>query len=97
MFINRTTIRVKPFKADKLVELLKESETIVKPPHGSLIYLPYVGQQNVVIQDFKFENLTELEEFWGKMWSNPDILALVERMSEVIESEIQDEILRLVE
>ena len=97
MFVNRITLPVKPFKAGKLVEILKESETMVETPHGSLIYTPYCGQQNVVIQDIKFENLTELEEFWAKMWSNPDILALIERMSELLDSGSRDETLNLVE
>ena len=97
MFVNRITIRVKPLKGDKLIELLKESEKMVETPHGSHIYTPFVGQQNVVIQDIKFENLTELEEYWAKVWSHSDIAAFAERLSELIESDCKDEILRLVE
>ena len=97
MFVNRITIRVKPMRTGKVVEILKEAETIVETPHGSLTYLPYCGQQNVVKQDIKFENLAEIEEFWAEYWSNPDVLALMEGLSELVESDSKDEILRLVE
>lgn len=41
MFINRMTIRVKPLKAGKVVEIIKRAETIVETPHGSRTYLPF--------------------------------------------------------
>lgn len=50
-----------------------------------------------MIHDIRFKNLLELEEFWAKHWSNADILALMESLPEFVESDIKDEILRLVE
>ena len=97
MLVNRITLPVKPGRVGKMVEMIKEAETMVETPHGSLIYTPYVGQQNVVIHDIKFENLTEVEEYWTVFWSHPDASAFRDRFNELLESNCRDEILNLVE
>ena len=98
MLVHRLTFYVKPGSAGKAIEMMRESQTIFDVPHGLLIYAPYhSGEDNVVTADVKFENLTELEEWWAKWTSHPDFPAFIQRWFELQERSGKRDILNLVE
>ena len=98
MLVDRLTFYVKSRRTDKAVEMIKEAGTMVEYPHGSLIYTNFAGEFNAVINEIKFENFTELEEWWAKWGSHPDTPAFLERWYELLQDRSgKREILNLVE
>ena len=79
MLVQRLTFQLKPGDQEKAVEMLKEAQTMLKPPHGVGIYTPNIGPFNTLIYDILFENFAELDEFWAKWWALPETPAFMER------------------
>ena len=98
MIVERRTFYIKPGSLGKAIELAKESAKFVDVPHGVLLYTHFAGEFNVLMGDVKFENVAELEEFWKKWWSHPDVPEFMERWLAVLQERSgKNEILNLVE
>ena len=97
MIVQRITFHVKPGSKPKAIEMIKEAKTRVEVPHGVLTYTNYIaGEGHVLIREFKFENIMELEEWWEKFNSHPDVPAFEERWNELV-SGVKVELLTLLE
>jgi len=100
MIVQRSTWKVKRGSEQKMIDLLAP---YLHDPQSALkrIYRPYfLGTFGVIVGEFEYQSLAELEEDWAAFFADPETVALAQKWSELVDSDNNDdhsEVWRMVE
>jgi hypothetical protein len=92
MIVERMTILVKPGCQEAVVKILKEGSG-----DSYRIYTPYISLQDVVIVEWGYENLQELEAAWDEWFAKYGTPEFFERWYQLVEQGGHREVFRLAE
>jgi hypothetical protein len=92
MIVERMTVLVKPGCQETVVKILKEESGA-----SYRIYTPYISPQNVVIVEWEYENLQELEATWDAWFAKYGTPEFFERWYQLVEQGGHREVFRLAE
>ena len=89
--IMRTPVKIVPGKMAEYMELEKErvaaSKRIGMPPEKRYIMISGPGDRvNTIFYEIEWDSLAAIENFFGKMFSDPEIQAMQAKYNGLIES-----------
>jgi hypothetical protein len=94
MIVQRLTVRVKHFFMREWIEVIKAADP---HPESTRIYTSRYGPEDVAIWDHEFENVAQIDEYWKEWLSGLDKAEFRQKLEEMIEQNISNEIWNLVE
>jgi hypothetical protein len=92
MIVERMTVLVKPGCQEAVVKILKEASG-----DSYRIYTPYISPQDVVIVEWEYGNLQELEAAWDAWLAKYGTPEFFERWYQLVEQGGHREVFRLAE
>jgi hypothetical protein len=97
MISDRRIYNVKPGCEEAVVELLKEEiEGNTVYTHSYRIYTSYISSYDVVVVEWEFEDLQEMEAAWDAWFAKTDMTEFNEKWDELTERGGHGEIWELV-
>jgi hypothetical protein len=85
MIVQRITVHCKPGKVNEAIALVKAEIATSNFPHAVRMYTPQVDTSNSTINEYEFENVAELEQFWAKWETRPETSIFHEKYGLLIE------------
>lgn len=95
MIVQRITVHCKPGKVNEAIALVKEEIANSNFPHAVRMYTPQVDANNTTINEYEFENIAELEQFWANWETRPETAVFHEKYRPLIEPDMVNEIFDL--
>ena len=86
MIVHRLTIHVKQGCMEEALKMLKAARAKLDNPNIARIYTSNIGPFNQLVEDLKFENLSEYEKFWEEWWSKPETTEFMKKWNELVET-----------
>jgi hypothetical protein len=97
MIVDRRVYHVKPGCEEALVNLLKEAiEDNTTYTRSYRIYTPKISTYDVVVVEWEFENLQEMEAVWDAWVASPASAKLYEKFYELTKRGGSGEVWKLV-
>ncbi len=94
MIVERWTWKAKPGRKSELIEWAKA--LVEREGLTARVYSTWFGSYNTVSMDAEFETDQDRLEYWaGIDWSQPEVIASLEKLHELMESENMHELLHV--
>ena len=100
MIVQRFTYLVKRGCMPQIIELLKPytgKGTITGNPARERTYTSSFGPSDMIVLDFEFENMDQLEKKWAEWLARPEVPTLFEKLDSLFVPGGSNEIWNLVE
>lgn len=83
MLVHRQTFIVKPGKWEEAIKVLKTGADHLdnRPPFR--VYGSYIGNNDTIVLELEFENMTEYERFWNAWFAAPESAAVGEKWNQL--------------
>ena len=86
MIVNRVSVRVKPGRRDKVVDLLKAERANLDDPSTMRILTSNTGAPwNTLVYELTAENLADSERGWEEWGSRPETPAFMEKWLQLVD------------
>jgi hypothetical protein len=86
---------------NELIELVKaeraKDDNLNHRIYNHRIYTSHIGPGDLLVQEFEFENLGELEKSWAEWFADPETTEFRQKWSELVEHWVSTEVWHLIE
>ena len=95
MVVNRFTRIVKNDCMQQAIEVVKAEIQRAGTPHATRVCTAYAGPNNVLIIEFEFEDIAELDQYWTTWFADPASTAFNEALNKLTKAGGANEIWNL--
>ena len=95
MIVQRITAQCKPGMVNEAIALMKEGLEYSGFPHAVRMYTPQLVPNDTTINEYEFENIAEMEQFWAAWEARPETAIFLEKYRLLIEPGMVSEIFDL--